>query len=102
MQHAPKNVHFRSSASAQFLVAPPGQTLTFHHNLNGYRLGGGFDFNVAGNFFARAEYRFSHYDAVADTSRVQVALGPGGVAVGTAATNIEAHTGLFGAYYKFR
>jgi outer membrane immunogenic protein len=84
------------------VVPLPSQTVQFNHRLTGYTLGGGFDFAVTNNFLLRAEYRFAHYDAVEDTSRVQLFPGPAGLAVGRATTNIETHTTLFGAYYKFR
>jgi outer membrane immunogenic protein len=66
----------------------------------GWTFGGGIETVFAGNWLARAEYRFADYGTVTNTdSRVF----PGGPITQTASYNINlvTHTAVFGLAYKF-
>jgi outer membrane immunogenic protein len=50
-------------------------TPTFRENGDGFRVGGGLEYNLGNNLFAKAEYRYSNYEA--DVERHQLVGGVG-------------------------
>lgn len=55
---SPRFALFASGGYSNLRLSAVGVSEDF----DGYRLGGGFEYNVARNFYATTEYRFSQYD----------------------------------------
>ncbi|WP_374414820.1 outer membrane beta-barrel protein [Novosphingobium colocasiae] len=49
--------------------------VSFHENLDGFRLGAGYEMPFGKNFFAKAEYRYSNYEADFSRHAGVIALG---------------------------
>ncbi len=56
-------------------TTPAGVTTSDSENLDGFRLGAGYQHDIGGNAYGKVEYRYSNYEA--DVSRHQVLLGVG-------------------------
>ena len=64
------NARFKAS-----YTTPAGVTTSDSENLDGFRLGAGYQHDIGGNAYGKVEYRYSNYEA--DVSRHQVLLGVG-------------------------
>ncbi|MBT0666831.1 porin family protein [Novosphingobium profundi] len=70
------NARVGSSYNSPSLDATGFSDATAHHDLDGFRLGAGYEVDVTSTLFVKAEYRYSNYES--DFSRHQ-----GVIAVGT-------------------
>lgn len=64
------NARFRSR-----YTSPTGVVTSEGENLDGFRLGAGYQHRIAGNAYGKIEYRYSNYEA--DVDRHQVLFGVG-------------------------
>jgi outer membrane immunogenic protein len=56
-------------------TSPAGVTVRDGRNLDGFRLGAGYQHDIGKNLYAKAEYRYSNYEA--DVTRHQALIGVG-------------------------